>query len=236
MASCLGGKCSITKYKVVLGENAAVDKEVCEDWQQTILQPTLQRYDANDVFNADEMGLYWRLLPDRTHSVDREACSGGKKSKERVTILTCTNMTGSEKCPLLTIIIGKFKNSRCFHGISCLPTSYKANKNAWMTVIFETWLRKWDAKLSRRQRKIVLFIDICTAHPHVQDLECIELVFLPPNTTSEIQPCDKGIIKTCKTYYRKSMVRRLISFIDHGNTMADFKITLLDALRMIKEA
>ena len=191
------------RYKVVSGENAAVDKEVCEDWQQTILQPILQHYDANNVFNADEMGLYWRLLPDRTHSVAGEACSGGKKSKERVTILICINMTGTEKCPLLTIC--KFKNPRCFHGISCLPTSYEANKNAWMTsVIFETWLR------SRRQRKIILFIDNCTAHPHVQDLECIELVFLPPNTTSEIQPCDKGIIKTCKTYYRKNMVRYVL--------------------------
>ena len=125
--------------------------------------------------------------------------------------------------------IGKFQNPRCFCGISCLPTSYEATKNVWMTsVIFETWLRKWDAKLSRRQRKIVLFIDNCTAHPHIQDLG---LIFLPPKTMSEIQPSDKGIIKTCKTYYRKSMVRRLI---DHGNTMADFKITLLDPLQMIK--
>ena len=75
-----GGKCSITKYKVVSGENAAVDKEVCEDWQQTILQPILQHY---DVFNADKTGLYWRLLPDRTHLVAREACSGGKKVKSK---------------------------------------------------------------------------------------------------------------------------------------------------------
>ena len=223
------------KYKVISGENAAVDKAVCEDWKKMILQPILQRYDANDVFNADETGLYWRLLPDKTHAVAGDTCSGGKKSKERVTVLICTNMTGTEKCPLLTI--GKFKNPRCFRNISCLPTHYEANKNAWMTaVIFENRLRKWNAKLSQKRRKIVLFLDNCSAHPHVEDLEYIELVFLPPNTTSEIQPCDQGIIKNLKAYYRKDMVRRLITSINHGATMADFKITLLDGLRMIKTA
>jgi len=49
--------------------------------------------------------------------------------------------------------------------------------------IFEEWLRKWDQKLG-----------------HVSSLNFIELIFLPPNTTSEIQPCDQGIIKTFKTY------------------------------------
>ena len=52
-----------------------------------VLLPVLQHYKAEDVFNADDTGLYWSLLPDKTHSVAGETCSGGKKSKERVTIL-----------------------------------------------------------------------------------------------------------------------------------------------------
>ena len=118
-------------YKAVSGENAAVSKEVCEDWKKSTLYPLLQRYHPNDVFNADETGLFWRLLPDKTHTARGEKCTGGKKSKERITVLVCANMTGTEKCPLL--IIGKSKVPRCFRGVRQLPTDYDANKTAWMT-------------------------------------------------------------------------------------------------------
>ena len=131
-------------------------------------------------------------------------------------MLVCANMSGSEK--LLTI--GKFKKPRCFRGVTCLPTEYEANTSAWMTsVVFEEWLRKWDSRLTQSKRKIVLFIDNCTAHSHVQCLQSIELIFLPPNITSEIQPCDQGIIKTLKVHYRKNMVKRLICAINSGSTV-----------------
>ena len=141
------------------------------------------------------------------HAIAGEVCTGGKKSKERVTVLVYANMSGSEKLPLLTI--GKFKKPRCFRGVTCLPTEYEANTSTWMTSVgFEEWLRKWDARLTQSKRKIVLFVDNCTAHIHVQSLQSIELIFLPLHTTSEIQPCDQGIIKTLKVHYRKNMVKR----------------------------
>ena len=130
------------KYRSVCGENAAVDKEVCEDWKDKTSLPILERYDPNNIYNADETGLYWRLLPDKTHAVSGEKCTGGKVSKERITILVCSNMTGSDKLPLLAI--GKFKKPRCFQGVSYLPVDYEANRTAWMTsTIFEAWIRKW---------------------------------------------------------------------------------------------
>jgi hypothetical protein len=43
-----------------------------------------------------------------------------------------------------------------------LPVEYYSKANAWMTsVIFNDWLVKWDLELNR---KIVLFVDNCTAH------------------------------------------------------------------------
>ena len=201
------------KFRSICGENAAVDQEVCDDWKQRKLLPVLRMFDPSNIFNTDETGLYWRLLPDKTHAVTGEVCTGGKKSKERVTVLVCANMSGSEKLSLLTI--GKFKKPRCFRGVMCLPTVYEANTSAWMTsAIIEEWLRKWDAKLTRHNRKIALFIDNCSAHPRVQGLQSIELILPPPPyTTSEIQPCDQGIIQALKVHYRKNMVKRLITAI-----------------------
>ena len=50
---------------------------------------------------------------------------------------------------------------------------------------------------------ILLYIDNCTAHPKVH-LSNIKLIFLPPNTTSQLQPLDAGIIQAVKMIYRKS--------------------------------
>ena len=49
------------KYQSVCGENAAVDKEVCEDRKDKTLFPILERYDPNNIHNADETGLYGNL-------------------------------------------------------------------------------------------------------------------------------------------------------------------------------
>ena len=144
-------------------------------------------------------------------------------------------MSCSEKLSLLTI--GKFKKPRWFRGVMCLPTVYKANTSAWMTsAIFEEWLQKWDAKLTRHNRKIALFINNCSAHPRIQGLQSIEIILFPSNTTSEIQPCDQGIIQALKVPYRKNMVKRLITTINIGSTAANFKITLLDGLQMLRRA
>src|SRR5699024_11532775 len=58
-------------------------------------------------------------------------CSGGKLSKERVTVLVIVNMTGSIKKKLL--VIGKSKKPRCFRNVKRLPVIYESNKKAWMT-------------------------------------------------------------------------------------------------------
>ena len=50
----------------------------------------------HQVFNCDETGLYWKLMPSKTlvSSREREA-KGFKKPKDRVTLMACANATGS---------------------------------------------------------------------------------------------------------------------------------------------
>jgi len=72
------------------------------------LQDLLKDYEPHNVFNADETALFYKCLPDRTMTFKNEKCHGGKHSKERVTILLATNMSGTEK--LKPLIIGKLKN------------------------------------------------------------------------------------------------------------------------------
>lgn len=48
------------------GEAGAVDLEELGNWQQDVLQAEISKFSPNDVFNADETGLFWQLLPNKT--------------------------------------------------------------------------------------------------------------------------------------------------------------------------
>ena len=220
-------------FKRVCGESndVATDSEALSDWKRK-LATILKDYLPSDIFNADETGIFYKLMPDKTLEFKSVSCHGGKQSKERLTAMVCANMSGTEKLPLL--VIGKSANPRCFKNVKRIPTEYQANKKAWMTSeIFTSWAKKLDAQMLRQKRKICLIIDNCPAHPHVKSMKATTLVFLPPNTTSVTQPMDQGIIRNLKVHYRKFVVQRKLRAID---TKTDFTLTVLDALRMLHQA
>lgn len=68
------------------------------------------------------------------------------------------------------------------------------------------------------------FFDNASSHPNLK-LSNIELVFLPPNTTSETQPLDQGI-------------KRLICKMETATNVSDLikDITVLDAIFWLKES
>ncbi|GFW90651.1 hypothetical protein TNCV_628171 [Trichonephila clavipes] len=51
--------------------------------------------------------------------------------------------------------------------------------------------------------KVLLIVDNAASHPQLEHPN-VQLVFLPPNTTSLIQPLDQGIFATFKKYYIKT--------------------------------
>ena len=52
--------------------------------------------------------------------------------------------------------------------------------------------------------KALLLVDNAPGHPQTLGADSdIEVMFLPPNTTSLIQPLDQGIIATFKAYYTR---------------------------------
>ena len=61
-------------------------------------------------------------------------------------------------------------------------------------------------------------LDNCPAHPYIQDLVNIRLVFLPPNTTPLSQPIDAGIIRAVKHHYRKVPAIRQLVAMETGAT------------------
>ena len=210
------------------GESAEVPEDLVEDWAQRLPDITAG-YSCYDIFNADETGLMFRALPNRTMAVKSDPARGIKSSKERITVLLACSATGEKLKPL---VIGRAKKPRCFKNNDILPVKYCANKKAWMTsVVWDKWLNWVNNKMIQAKRNILLLVDNCSAHPNIQKSN-VKLVFLPPNTTSKLQPCDAGIIQNVKMIYRKRLVRHVLSLMDEATSASDLvkKVTIQDTI------
>lgn len=113
------------------GEGSAVNLDSCEKWLENF-RPLLQEYEERDVYNVDETGVFYKLLPERSLAVKNETCHGGKKHKDQVTAVVAVNMDGSDKRRLT--VIGKSARPRCLRGVRNLQVDYWSNKKAWMTL------------------------------------------------------------------------------------------------------
>ena len=88
-----------------------------------------------------------------------------------------------------------------------------------MLQIFEKWARATNARMASQGRHILLLTDNAASHgipsiptEKVHGLNALRLsnvliVFLPPNTTSHVQPLDAGIIAAFKQHYRLHLMR-----------------------------
>ena len=125
-------------HRTISGEARSVDLTTVEEFRSTVIKSLLEEYAPDNVFNGDEGGLQYAVTAKKTLAFKGEACHGKKQPKQRITLLFCANMTGTEKKRLMAI--GKFLNPRCMKNIR-RPLNYKANTKAWMTAAyFSEWL------------------------------------------------------------------------------------------------
>ncbi|CAB5357059.1 unnamed protein product [Rhizophagus irregularis] len=203
-----------------------------------LLRERCSNYPLERIYNMDETGLFYRLEPDRTLATKHLA--GRKVNKERLSVALCANADGSHK--FKPLIIGKFERPRCFKNIriQAMPMTYRNNAKAWMiTSIFQEWLREFDRQvgLKHRGQRVLLLLDNCSSHKLTGlTLQYTDVHFLPPNTTSKIQPMDAGIIMTFKKHYRRSHVRLMLQYVEAGNRAEELRIDVLQAIRFIIQA
>lgn len=164
--------------------------------------------DMENVYNADETGLYWKCTLTTTLATRNELNVKGMKGvKDRVTAMLCANASGSHKVPLLTI--GKYQHPRCFKGKK-LPVPYHYQSRAWMdTKVFLYWYDeifipsvKDHQRKSGRNGKVLLLLDNAPSHPLAETLDredgAFTVMYLPPNVRAVIQPMDQTVIAAFK--------------------------------------
>jgi len=216
------------------GESGALDMEAVGAAPPDI-RVVVDAYAKKDVFNMDETGLCWRLQAD--NSLATHQLEGQKINKECITLVICTNSDSNEKIPLT--IIGKHLNPCCFKGINrdTLGAHYHANAKAWMTQnVFRLWLLDFDHQMQGHQ--VLLLLDNCPGHIPLEKFAEMNVVlrntrvsYLPPNMTSAVQPCDVGIIRTFKAYYRKRFNNLLLDGYENNIDNLE-NMSILDVFRL----
>ncbi|KAI5100977.1 hypothetical protein C0J45_9963 [Silurus meridionalis] len=208
------------------GEAASADVEGAKKYPRTLKKSFAiiedNGYLPEQVFNMDETGLFWKKMPSRTFIMKDEARTPGfKAQKDRVTLILCGNAAGFLMKPAL---IYKSANPRALKrkNKNLLPVHWMHNPKAWIT---EALVSDWffhcfipAAKMYLREKglpfKVLLAMDNAVRHPLDLSYEGVQIVFLPANTTSLIQPLDQGFIRTFKALYTKNLMQHLVEAMD----------------------
>lgn len=233
----------------IQGEKLSGDSEAVAEFRKTFKAfITENQLSTEQIYNADETGLYYRRLPSKSLASENEKSAPGYKiGKERLTILCAANSAGTHKLKLS--VIGKAKKPRCFKGldVNFLPVDYFDQKGAWMERdIFEKWFKQnFVPAVSEHltsislPKKAVLLIDNAPSHPLelnlISDDGQIKAMFLPPNVTSLCQPMDQCVIASMKNYYRFHFMKRLV---EEDEDLVKFwkSVTIKDAIYAVSKA
>ncbi|KAM9364931.1 tigger transposable element-derived protein 1-like [Pholidichthys leucotaenia] len=209
------------------GEAASADQEAALHYVEDQFPKLIEEggYLPEQVFNMDETGLFWKRMPSRTFLYKDEVKRPGFKAhKDRVTLLMCGNAAGFMLKPGL---IYKSLNPWALKNKNkaLLPVYWMSNKKAWITkALTLDWFVNCfipQVKLYLAEKglpfKVLLLMDCAGGHATDLHYDGVQVEFLPPNTTSLIQPMDQGVIRAFKALYTRSTMEGLISSIDEGD-------------------
>jgi hypothetical protein len=196
------------------GEAASLPKIAIEEMKS--VQTICGEYSEEDVYNMDETGLFWRRA--LSDGLSSQSIAGIKKDKSRISLVVCTNCTGSDRFPLW--FIGHAKTPRALRGVNvtALGGVWTSNNKAWMrTNIMVQWLQAFYRHIG--SRNVMLCMDNFSAHisgvEEAPPPSNIRIIWLPANSTSHFQPLDQGIIQNLKLYYRKQWLAFIINQFEH---------------------
>lgn len=116
-----------------------------------------------------------------------------------------------------------------------LELDYLSNRKALINEeLFFEWLEKLVCCNEATQiRKILLLVDNCSAHGKKGDISILQNVrvrFLPPHTTSRVEPLNVGIIAWVKAKYKRRLLLRFFGNLE-SRSKNIYSVAVLTAVR-----
>lgn len=99
--------------------------------------------------------------------------------------------------------------------------------------IFQKYLLKLNDLYKKNKRKVLFLIDNANCHK-VNNLSNISIFYFPKNKTSVLQPLDQVIIHFFKSYYKKALIMKYITY--NKNKLNPTPLNILEALFLVKKA
>lgn len=205
------------------GEAVSADVAGAEAYAKNTFKTIIEegRYKPEQVFNMDDTGLFWKRMPSRTFLMQDDAKTGFRTQKVRVTLVMCGNAAGFMIKPGL---ISRSKNPTALKdkNMSDLPVYWMHNAMAWMTRALNlNWFKGCFIPEVKRYLaekgldfKVLLLIDNAGGLADDLSHDGVRIEFLPPNTSSLIQPMDQGIIRAFKALYTRNTLQHLVDAMD----------------------
>ncbi len=79
--------------------------------------------------------------------------------------------------------------------------------------VFIDWLKKINLTMCNMGKSVLLLVDNASSHMDI-DQSNVKVHFLPPNTTSKLQPMDAGLIRSFNAHYRRHFLEWLLTQIE----------------------
>ncbi|XP_044537936.1 tigger transposable element-derived protein 1-like [Gracilinanus agilis] len=235
----------------LLGEAASAQLKAAKELPALIQKLVKEEgYTLDQIFNFDETGLYYKRMPRRTYIAKAEKHSPGPKAaKDRLTIMVGANASGDLK--LKPVVVYRSANPQALRGIvkASLGVHYRYSKKGWMTAqicidIFAEFFPVLEDYCKKKNLafKILIIIDNAPSHPlTIAELNPnVKFIFLPPETTSLIQPLGQGVIALFKAYYLRRTFKMLLAATggENAETVIEFwkRFNIKMAIDIIVEA
>jgi hypothetical protein len=179
-------------------------------------------FPENDIYNMDEMGLFWRKPP--FYPLPTQDPWTTSRENSRVCLMACTNITGSDRLPLWMIGHSQMPQALSKINLEAMDCHWRYNTQAWLT---RTLMQEWLLFFYRHvgDRRVLLLLD---QHPDHQ--AAVDALPPPPNvhvqlfpkqtnSSAEQQPLSLGIFQALKHWYRRHWLAYLVSGL---NTRENF--------------
>ncbi|XP_057333497.1 tigger transposable element-derived protein 2-like [Microplitis mediator] len=224
-----------------------------------------QHLTLDQIFYCDKTIINYKVMPKKiTDSDNKEPDSNNSNNKnnnnnnnndnlkrERVTILTCCNATGTFKLPLL--VIGKYPKPRAIKNLSSLPVNYTSDPSTNLTYdIFKEWFEadfiprvsNFLTEGNHSNKRATLFMDNClinqplVVHSDDNYFDSINIKHFPTNFTLFSSNDDNYLFDMKKTYrlsFMSHFIERADKYTENLNQILK-DISLRDVIKWTDEA
>ncbi|XP_015112660.1 tigger transposable element-derived protein 2 isoform X2 [Diachasma alloeum] len=202
-----------------LQESTQVFKEILEGIIAT------ENLSPHQIFNCDKISFNYKQLPKNALSQLND--SSFKVHWERMTVMACSNASGSFKLPLM--IIGNAKDPIPLRGIRHIPVSYKSQRTSSLTSnIFLQWFKEEFEPLVKfyliqagLPMKAVLTMNDCGGHTNNLESDFIRVEALEEDFAGVRQPLGHGCLQELKMRYRRKLMAHVVGHFNTGAVLLE---------------